>query len=719
MFEELSSWAKGVVTGIEPDLLPLDASPRGRNSALVSIGGGLAVVAKRKGCRRINPSKLSYVGQSAITAQMPWRKLSGTVYYLVYVNGQVYSLDPDGTTATLPNTHTTPLAGGTLFYPSWVVAKDFLFYTVPYGQPRRVVEVTSNQVVLASMGLTRPASGPVASGTASSTHHMNGTYEGVMTFYNAATGLESSRSDATAYTTGAGNEEILWDWTGVEPTDADPYYTHVRLYLRKTTIGQIDYFLVAEVDITTASSYSTDLTDQQMTALTETAPGDAQNDPPPTNITIMAWYADRLFVTAGDVLYYSQVSNPEAFNLIEDYEPLNEGGGKGPIIAMAPTEEALIVFREDCTYAIIGTDPLTWTVQLIDPDNGCIAPRSVSSIEGKIFFWNEHQGPMVRVGAQGAATPMAYPTFSPTVSRERLNLGPSSNFISRLDTTNQRIVWAVASPGQLVNNTLLPFNYRLGVWESDGWQMVDVVSMEIIEDGTALPQVYIGGAEGQIWRMNDSDIDGVPAGSATGGTFTPLVSGETTIITDLTAVFDTTTGLEGLYLYLLDTDGSVLRRKITTNSPTTITLERGVTVTASTPYTFYLGAIDFQWDTAWMNEGSGFSQKRYEYLYFAGRSTAGVPPTISLDLFYNLRELVAETRTLTMTDDGPLYDAATSIYDVTSFGEDATRVTARQRLSRVGECFKVRVRHLPPNTPLTLQRIALQSTVRSVQVGTT
>src|SRR5581483_1131647 len=120
--DTIESWSGGVITTLEEDAIPQNASPRGWNTILSSMGADRAAVEKRRGIKVRNRTAIT--GNPAIIGQKQFvHNLSGvkTLYdILVADNGRIERLNSDDTLTNI----TTGLSGGA---PDFAQAKNMLF----------------------------------------------------------------------------------------------------------------------------------------------------------------------------------------------------------------------------------------------------------------------------------------------------------------------------------------------------------------------------------------------------------------------------------------------------------------------------------------------------------------------------------------------------------------------------------------------------------------
>lgn len=694
LYEQIEDWRGGVVTA-ETDNIPLNASPRARNAALTSSAGQTATVMKRKGLRAMNATPLS--SSPAILGQYDFRRRgTGNFHVLVSNAGRFDTLNADGTTSAADALAASPFTSGD-YYPDFTVANNLLF--ICNSQDAKKFDGTNVQ----AWGITKPTVGTMAIVDAGDAGSHNGTYEARVTFYNATTGHESSASASTA-TAVVTNSSI--NWSNI-PVSADAQVTARRLYLRNTST-QAYFYLAGTVADNTATTATTNVLD---TALIIRAPSTTENDPPPTGIRYAATHLGRVFVADQQRVYYSKIDLPEAFETAVNYLPFNKDDGQ-LVTGLLPFNGALLLFKEHSVYALLGDAPDNWVVELVDPGIGCASHRSITVVESVVRWWSE-QGPAQLTNNTKPAL-IGTPLIGPTLSSENIANSQLGLVVSAVDANRERVLFAIPSLNQTRNDFYLPFNYRLGVWESDRWEAIDACSLATVRDSSDNPWVYAGGYKGQVFRWWDATNDGVASGTMTG----TVSSATASTLTCSTATFDTTGGkLVERYVLAIDPAQTTLqRRRITGNTGTVLTVSPDWSDPPTSAWTFIVGGPQFEFDTRWMSGASPFHRKRYRFLYVLAGSTAA-DVALSVDVFFNFETLASRVKTVTLTASSETGEWDEGEWDVAKFSNQ-TAVHTRSRMARKARSWRARVKNYLPNQDVILYKIGMSGELLTDQNAT-
>ncbi len=750
---EIASWARGLIFGEEPRKLPLDAYARGKNNELrrVELGGEqLALPARRKGCRVINATSID--SNKPILRLMPFESVGdgGRVPYLM-VQGlpgvqSLQLITADGQVLAATGAYKT--FGASTVPAAFAPARNVLYMATGGGAVTDTIAwdrtITAGVPVPRAWGiraLNWTEAITAADRLVGASYNLSGTYDIAVTAYRATDGYESSLSEPYTHVTGGTNEQVTLTWTTAGWATEG---THTRIYIRKRSL-QGSYFLLATVTRAT-TTYTFNQTDAQLTALTLRAPSTTENNPPPRDLRVLAWYGERMFGSNGSTLAFSNLNKPESFDPT-NVEDVRGDDGKGRIVALHPEANELLIFKERALYGLVGSiDPRQWSVELLEPDIGCADQQAVCTLDGYTYWWSPQVGP-VRRQAGGRVERLGNPALLAAVNRSVR--GPAYKAVA--DPSNGRVFFAVPINTETRSVRLLPYNARLEAWESDGWDILDAAGLCTMDFGDG-PAVYLGSHQGQLFKLNETGIDGVPSGTTSGtvewvasggagGFFSMLaiwvggagqggsVASGATIssgtLTDPAASFLTTGGgLRERYVYLQDQAATeqIFRVRILSNTGTVLTTSP-FNVPSGT-YTYYIGGIDWQLDTPTLPNNAAFTNNRYQHIMIQGESVYDYPlPTLTIDQFINFQEMKVGTTTVSI-DTNTFNPAQQNAYvwgvtplDTLVTGDRARQMITRFRVGRVAHALRLRFRILPPNQDFMLLRVGVTFDPRTLRVN--
>jgi hypothetical protein len=706
LIDMLQSWEGGINTAAPADLIGDNVSPYGLNSAFQQLSGEVCAQGKRSGALFVNKDATAISGSPAILGQFQFRRRTGgtttSLYHLlVNSNGTLDKKLTDNSIVAADAGSPTPFTSG-YYLPDAAIMGNRI--TIVNGQDQMVFDGTD----VYQSGIIAPAAPTL---TATGVGVMTGTYDVALTYYDSATGLESSRSSSTTQVLAAQQLKVDWvAYAGQHP------YTDTKVYIRKQTL-QTDFFLAATIAAPVVTT-TLNLSDTALNNLIILAPDVAENNPIPDNIVSVATHVSRIFACDLQKVYYSKLDQPEAFDP-DNFFTTNSDDGK-QLTAVHSAHEVLIVFKRDSMWALYGEDPSTWLVRLVSPDLGCLSPRSIVTVDGVTYWWSE-QGPCAWNGS-GAPITIGIgrldPTIDPTFALNAAALDPTPGLsyvgpVAAADIVNQRVLFAVPTINNARNDLILPYSYQLNQWESSGWTLIDAASMAAIEDFSSIPQIYLGGYKGFLFQLSDTtfsdgnnDTSGLNSLTRTHGT---VLSATATTLTDVASAGTFNIPLADRWVYIYDSSGVVQqRRRISTNTGTVLTLDSGQTFdpVPTLGNLYAIGAINLEFDTSWRTFGAPFRKKRHEFGYFLMSSTAS-GGTVYIDLFtdYNTTNPV-KTYTLGTSGSGLVWDVGS--WDVDVWG-GAGLLRARKRLAKVGFVYRFRVRQPTPDIDLTILKLSCRA----------
>lgn len=701
LFDQLINWVNGVINSANPDSLPPSASPRGVNSAFYNIGLDHADIGNRMGATLVNATPLT--ASPAIIGQYEFRKSNGTKYHLLFGgNGHVWRRTTDTAVTLLDSTTFT---SGAERIPEFAPANDLLFIANGINQAK------FNGTTFTNFGIVRPAAPTAGLHADASAVGMSGEYDIAISYYNSATQHESSRSNSVLVNNATG-KKLSVSWT----LPADAQVTHVFVHIRKRTLGSLFYKLI--VGMTPAPDAGTggfapatlatviDVADSAWQSFITQSPGTDTNEPPPADARYPTWHKNRMFVIDRGTLYWSKVEEPEAFDLENSKEPINpDDGDEATGLHSAP--DALLIFKRKRVYGLFGDDPSNFELVLLSADIGCESHRSILTARNVTTWWSS-LGPVARpMGGtiDFIGQDFISETIQPTVLNvEKLHLIQAVN-----DEDRQRILFTVPEAGLTRNTAILPWNYRKNRWESTAWNPFDVASFAYATDSESKRFVYLGNYSGQLFKFWVGFTDGVASGTQAGS----VVSATNNTLTDTGAAFDTVGGgLIERYVYAISKDFSLVqRRRITANTATQLTVTPNWEVNPNNTYTYKVGAIDFQWDTPWVDSGAAFRKKRYEFL-FAQMSTKDANITVRLDCFFTYDNQTVQKQRSFVLGSAAVYagpsETGPAFYDTARYAAAST-LNVKLRMGKTGHAWRTRIRVIESNKEVVVNKIAMQS----------
>ncbi|MFA5377649.1 MAG: hypothetical protein WC455_18000, partial [Dehalococcoidia bacterium] len=161
------------------------------------------------------------------------------------------------------------------------------------------------------------------------------------------------------------------------PVSSDPQVTQRVLY--RTTSGGTRFFWLATINDNTTTTYKDNHADMEL--------GDELEEDHDilTNGKFCAWWDERLWTSATDIIYYSQTGYPEHFSVTDRYITVKKGDLNDEITGLVPYKDSLYVFRKKSIYAIQKTT-YGYGIFLVDNKAGCRAPWSLVEVNNMLMF---------------------------------------------------------------------------------------------------------------------------------------------------------------------------------------------------------------------------------------------------------------------------------------------------------------------------------------------
>ncbi len=161
------------------------------------------------------------------------------------------------------------------------------------------------------------------------------------------------------------------------PVSSDAQVTARNLYA--TTSNGTKFYFLAQINDNTTTTFKDNIPDIALGAEMED-----DHDILPVG-KFSCWWDERLWVSGDDIVYYSQISYPEHFDITERYITVQKGDMGDEITGMIPYKDSLYVFRKKSIYAIQKTT-LGYGLFLVDNSIGCRASWSIVEVNNMLMF---------------------------------------------------------------------------------------------------------------------------------------------------------------------------------------------------------------------------------------------------------------------------------------------------------------------------------------------
>lgn len=309
----------------------------------------------------------------------------------------------------------------------------------------------TNGSVVDDAGIVAPLTAPTISEGAVG-NISAGVYYGVYTFYNTETDAESNPSPTSAALNLSASKQVDWTNLGVS-TNAQ---VNARRLYRTLKDQEGVYFLVGQVNDNVSTSVSENTIQAEMGVQAS-----FDNGVPPANIKINEVWVERMWVSDGSRIYYSEFLRPESygeFNVI-DIDP-DDGESVTGLINFG---DVLIATKTNSTYIITTVDGFSFRTQAISREHGSRSHASMKAAEGRAFWFGgdnfyETDGSTVRaIGDEKMRTTV-----------DAVNPADYERVTAAID---ESLGWYLAVLPTL--GKIVCFNYRTRVWTTFTFRLAD------------------------------------------------------------------------------------------------------------------------------------------------------------------------------------------------------------------------------------------------------
>ena len=242
----------------------------------------------------------------------------------------------------------------------------------------------------------------------------------------------------------------------------------------RSAVFNNEFYYVMEIQDNITSIYNDSIPDNQLGAMkTENLVKW------PTAANRISAFKNTMFIASSDenILYYSNPRQPEEFPAMNYFEIGDSISG--PIVALYPTKNALVVLKRYGIYLIKG-DPLNgFFAFTLTKDIGCIASKSIREIPGKGLAFLGDKGVFLLEGAlEDTGTITGITRISDGIEKvlRRLNKPGSESTRSCINRSEAEYWLNIPVDSEVRPNLLLKFHFEIGEWSiSENFRANDIL----------------------------------------------------------------------------------------------------------------------------------------------------------------------------------------------------------------------------------------------------
>ena len=200
------------------------------------------------------------------------------------------------------------------------------------------------------------------------------------------------------------------------------------VWIFRTDDGGTQFYFLASVANTgstwtyTDSSPDDDLNNELIAPIADA------NNPPPTGLSLLTWYAGRLWGASGNTLYYSGGPDTTLGVGEEAWPPINNFTVPGNITALLSTAAGLIVFTYDDAYAVTGSTSSTFTVPVLWQANYGVPSQNAVAQDGDNAFIFNTQNQIYNIQASASGGTVAAISF--IIQDQLQNMIPNNIYLT-------------------------------------------------------------------------------------------------------------------------------------------------------------------------------------------------------------------------------------------------------------------------------------------------
>ena len=382
-----------------------------------------------------------------------------------------------------------------------VGASAFTSSTIPmkFNQYKDIVYVCRTQMgtlyrtdalSIAAAGISPPTTAAVLA-EGGSGDLAAGNYIGVVTFYNSATGAESNPSPVSNTLALSASKEI--DWSSI-PVSTNPQVDSRRIY-RTLVDQQGEYY-----EVTTISDNVTTTLTEDVLQVDMGDPVSFDNGLPPDICKVAEVFTERLWISDGVDLFFSEFGLPENFSEFSVIQVSPDDGHS--INGLLAYGNVLLVGKTNAVHYIIGADESDFELKMLDDTAGVVSHESMRTAKGLAFWFGgnnfyEFNGNSVE--------PIGDDKVRDLIS----TIDPDyySKVVGAIDTTNRWYIAAIPANGSSTITHHLVYDYKQKIWSTFTWTNSAPHTLEDFFNSSGSRVLYCSAQDGNLYKYNDGTTD--------------------------------------------------------------------------------------------------------------------------------------------------------------------------------------------------------------------
>lgn len=553
-----------------------------------------------------------------------FKKTDNTQELLIVAEGDLYKAASTTLPTTLTEIRRSGMQGGRPY--SFVTMRDRIYMTNGYAVPRAY-----DGTVIRNWGIQGPTCTPNVIYDTTAGTIADGDVQYVYTYVSKRYGIESNPSPPSVVfrslaSVGVGLRVHLFHSPDTQVDTIRLYRTTHGATTGDPQPGSSDYFLVDEMDNDVLAAdfdqdsptdgiqaneqafrtYVDTVGDARLGVAADSRQGFTVNGPAPW-CQYAAFFNGRVFLAndprneeESSRLFYSESLKPESFGAL-NFIDVESGEGE-PITGLKALFDRLFIFKRSSMYALSGTGPSNFSVQLITPNTGTYSGHSIVEVDGVLYFLSD-RGPMAFNG-------VSFDWIGKNIQETFEDFGKADFSLAVAGhNKDQDQIWfsCKASSSSTSNDRILVWDITHRVWSL--YTGLYPQSMDSSIDSTGTNRLLFGDDFGFVWIAdNDGSFQDGDVGFYTGSPVykTTVASGSTArVINTAGSIYSQgTTGLDdgrlkGLRVEI-DLAAGTAEKRIVWNTSTSLTVETdgtesGFSTTPAVGEAIRIAAVDAQW----------------------------------------------------------------------------------------------------------------------------
>lgn len=219
----------------------------------------------------------------------------------------------------------------------------------------------------------------------------------------------------------------------------------------------------------------------------------------PTQPKVIESFFNQLFSAVGSRVFYSDIGTPEHIDYTNFFDVALDVSDDVSLMKTYFTQ--LVIAKPTRLYALSGSDPTTFNLQLVSTEYGCLSNRA-ACVWNQSFWFLDKKGIMEFNGANIVPVSNKVEDIF-----NRMNVTAAANEAVMIHVKEQNQVWcAIPIDGSVTNNIIVVYDYLAKAWTTRTPPSGALTALSVVARGFNKETPYYGTSNGLVGTYGASFV---------------------------------------------------------------------------------------------------------------------------------------------------------------------------------------------------------------------